>query len=322
MKIEKIEFESFLDFFHSIMPTGKLNKTLNLGYIFRGEATNKYDLLPTALRKNNKNKLWGLTKIEENMSELEYWQVYAEYVKIREFYKTANYNGLKVPHIKGIQEYYTQNVPWELIIQWESTKWITNEIAELAALAQHYGIPTRLLDWSFDPFVALYFASIGAITLALQNNKLQDNDKMVIWALNSEKIQSRKPTVAKIPLNFVVPSYYNNPNLNAQKGVLTYWEIDVDCAFTEIKKFQNNTPSKPIDRTPLNDLLNLFCKEGDDDHVILLYKFEFPVTDCRFVYDIIQQFGYSAASIFPGYSGVTKKIEDDLKAHELIEKFK
>lgn len=320
MKIEKIQFDSFRDFFHSvIIPTGDLNKKLSCEYIFRGEETNKYELIPSALRKNNTEKLRGLVEPVENQSEFEFWQIYAEYMLLREFYKIANSNGLKVPTVTEIKEYFVSKIPLERLYQRTKYKWIPTELVELAALAQHYGIPTRLIDWTFDPFVALYFASMGAIKSAL-NSGIQDNDKMVIWALNSQQIQSKQITVAKIPINFVVPSYNENPNLSAQKGVLTNWEIEMSSTLEELNNFSKNS-SKIVDRIPLNELLKPYCRDDAENYFVGLYKFEFPVEDCVLVYNTIKQFGYSAARLFPGYSGVTQKIEEDRKAVELNNTF-
>ena len=49
----------------------------------------------------------------------------------------------------------------ELLQQTGYFKWISDDIAELAALAQHYGVLTRLIDWAAIPHTEARFSYGG-----------------------------------------------------------------------------------------------------------------------------------------------------------------
>lgn len=295
--IENYTFESANEIFEYLMPWNNKN-SLN-GYIFRGHAKEEYELVPTALRYDYANKFWeicGGKPIDEQW-KWESWQIKAEFNIIRDFYRTTDQNGLVVPLSERIRKNLAMN--FDLISYFDffhSEKWLPPDLYEVAALAQHYGIPTRLLDWTFDPMIALFFASHGDVA----NSK-----NMIIWCLNKEYVSFLHNTVNRINIEFIVPHYATNPNLNAQKGLFTHWPIETVPLTEEFHKLLIGKV-KMTNRESIDELIVKNAKR--DDNIVFIKKLIIPNNKAKKICKILTDLKYDFGTIFPGYQGVANEV--------------
>jgi hypothetical protein len=114
---------------------------------------------------------------------------------------------------------------------------------ERATIAQHYGVPTRLLDWSENPLVGLYFAL---------DDENHDNEDGVIWVFKDKTVvnkdvaslyDSESPYQLKHPRPFRAwkDLKLEIPRTKAQRGSLTS-QPDLSKEFNK-QKFDKNTQS-------------------------------------------------------------------------------
>jgi hypothetical protein len=265
-----------------------------------------HSLVPTALRPENFEYMKSFTTTITNEfgedHSTEFYQRVFEYGVLHDFFVRSDNSGLKIPHVDAIRD-STGMIHKQMRVVYEN--WLPKDFHELAALAQHYGLPTRLLDWSSDPFVSLYFASINVLN---QNN--YTDDCMVLWAMNRYKIELKNVLNRSLKLEIINPPYGGNENLRSQKGLLTYWRGDQLINHDESIDFDTTT-----DRRPLDELLYESLSEKSGyirEPFIVFYKFLIPNKEASNIFMALEKMSYNAARLFPGFDGIAKSMKERL----------
>lgn len=301
--VEEKSYDRIDNFIRDISYGGELYHLFCTGhFIFRGHSSDKYELIPSALRLKAKGIFDNIARKGSLPFDIEYIQIEDEYRVLRQFYKKCDKEGLYIPNIDRIR--ITFNDVIDINTSGISETWLPYDLWEIAALAQHYGLPTRLLDWTHDLYVALYFS----IEDQLESRPLPENtEHFVLWALDLPPL-SIGPDL-NFPFRIIQPIYHGNPNLSAQQGLFTMWQT---------KKEVNHLPqggttinvNQLTNRKPLNTLLQEYANNNEKTYIgPYLKKILLPLDDAKELYKFLIVNGYTAAKIYPGYYGVVHSIK-------------
>jgi hypothetical protein len=177
---------------------------------------------------------------------------------------------------------------------------------EYLFLMQHFRVPTRLLDWTENPYIALYFAATSSPFL-VKGGKLEFEGDAALWILepvpwnrralqhigfkggilssSSEFLKSYQPAQDYEYLNSEPVALYgihNSPRIVAQRGVFTIFG-------------KNSSPMETIYRE-------------HDFPADCLIKLVLPKNSLPNLLASVVSIGYADSVVFPDLEGLAKEI--------------
>jgi len=304
---ERIDIEKAEEFLTCLSPCHKLWAKGNFDLVFRGQADSEWPLLPSAFRPDVNfmfgNKI-GVQKTNDAQRR-------AEHYIVMKFYRAADEQGLIIPEDsaelrrKWYTPYSAQMLPEKLVRNGigggdKVETWPPPELWSLIGLAQHYGLPTRFLDWSRNPLVAAYFAAREIVRR--KDTEGDITERMGVWILRaiipeSENMQM-SPRIA-----LITPPTSGNPNLRAQRGVFT---LHIPGSVKS---------GEPVDTKPFDEVVKLvdpigMAKMMADMAGPRMYQLTLPSSQASRLFVLLRRAGISASTLFPGFGGVAEAIRE------------
>lgn len=258
-------------------------------YIFRGHSDERWKLYPAVFRSHKSLCDYAiLPPTQYNPDKIEEWFGYhlnAERWSVYYFIKQADKLGIETPldyslialDYENIQAAFKDHGNFDFSKSFPDPK-----LYPEFALAQHHGVPTRLLDWTESPLIACYFAAYGASSVISEEQRIK-SDMISIFCFNTRKIEDSEDIV-----RVNAPRHKNN-FLRVQQGL-----------FTHIPK-ANNFFYKHGCWPSIEDII----EENPDLHGSLM-KFCIPSSEADEMLRILFDYGITMHHLMPTLDNVAK----------------
>jgi hypothetical protein len=268
---------------HGPLRIGEERQQLMQGYniwLYRGVADDEeHKLIPSTFRFGQSSYSVQLRKEKESLFR---------------FFELCDATGLQLP--EDSQELRTI-IKDELST--ERNDWPPKKLWSLLALAQHYEVATRLLDWSRKPYIAAYFAASGALSrikgLSLGTIPRR---RLTVWILDYSALLRRfdagwaamlgESAPPGLPVELITAPHAQNPHLHAQDGVFTLQLIQQELNSTL------DTNAIVLDR-----MLCIFLEEHKVKIDNLFRRIRLPWGEAKYLLWLLEKEGVTAATIFP-----------------------
>ena len=275
-----------VEFLNTLSPVVGLGAKLpHRSLIYRGQQNSSWPLMPKSRRQ-------GEWPPPITLDPRDTWKnrLIAEANTLFSFCRIADRHGLLVPNWTGLRGELMEFIGEVRHSHLHAVEmWPPQAAAPALALAQRYGLPTCLLDFTGDPYVAAYLAAIGC----MEGSAAPMTGDLCVWIIEDFHLTVTRDSPMR-DIHLVVPPASDNRTLQAQDGLLMWL---------------------PLTTSPVPDLEAVYIQLEGFEHALAgpdanVTKLTLPKREAPSLFHKLIKLGYDASRLFPTFEGAARAVKE------------